>query len=72
MEAVLTIAVFVGLAVWVLYTVDRSIVLSGLKEDLSAYLDQAEEVVRLTGDPHYKAVVASVTRIYNSHFPART
>ncbi len=75
METVLTIAVLVGLAFWVIYTVDRNIVISGLRSDLEEYLSNAEKVVKIADDPrvtiHYRAVVTSVSLILSKYFPVR-
>lgn len=75
MGAVVTVLLSVGLVLLVLFAVDRQLCVSGLRQDLSAYLDNAEEVVRIADDPrvviHYKAVVFAVSNIYNSYFSAR-
>lgn len=62
------VLILVGFVLLAGFAFDRYMCLAGLKEDLSAYIDKAEEVVRLTGDPHYKAVVFSLSEIYTSYF----
>lgn len=71
MAFVATVAFIIGFVLLVLWAGDRQLCLNGLRRDLSAYLDQAEEVVRVADDIHYKAVVYSLTKIYNDYFPAR-
>lgn len=42
--------------------------LMGVKKDLSAYLDVVEETVRMTGNPHCRAVESSLSEIYLKYF----
>ena len=67
--------VFVGFVLLAGFAVDGHMCLAGLRKDLSAYLDNAEEVVRIADDPrvliHYKAVVFALSTIYNSYFSTR-
>lgn len=71
----MVIVLSVGLVLLLAFAADRQMCLAGLKKDLSGYLDQAEEVVRIADDPrvviHYKAVVFAVSGIYNSYFPTK-
>lgn len=57
------ILILVGFVLLAGYAFDRHMRLAGLKEDLSAYLDMVRETVRITGDPHYKAIVFSLSAI---------
>lgn len=73
MEAFSTVSVLIGLTLWVIYTVDRNIVLSGLRSDLEEYLANAEKVVKIADDPrvtiHYKAVTTAISLILSKYFP---
>lgn len=71
METMLCCLLAVGLATLV-FAVDRQICLSGLKKDLSEYIENARKVVEIADDPrviiHYKAVLFSLSTIYHQYF----
>jgi len=73
----LSIVFAVCLVALVIFAIDRHICLSGLRQDLSEYLENARQVVAIADDPrvviHYKAVVSALSLIYEKYFPeART
>lgn len=68
MAFVLLVASIIGFLLLALYAIVQCLTVSGLKEDLSAYLDVVEETVRMTGNPHYRAVESSLSEIYLKYF----